>query len=130
MKPVNTLFRDFIQSVEKSINHFDDINPTLRKLCKNGLNSSYGFFSKKKQQEAHKVCSNLEEFKTVLCNETVTDFRCIGENFFDVDFESKETNSLDCFTNLTLGCYIVNYAKMVIDMKINDIKKEFPSSKI
>ena len=60
----------------------------------------------------------------------MTDFRSIGEIFLDVDFESKETNSLDSFTNLTLGCYIVNYAKMVIDMKINDIKKEFPSSKI
>ena len=60
----------------------------------------------------------------------MTDFRSIGENFLDVDFESKETTSINCFTNLTIGCYIVNYAKMVVDMKIQDIKEKFPSAKI
>ena len=124
------IFRNFIHSVENSINHFDEINPTWRKLCKKGLNSAFGYFSKRPHQKSHKICSNIEEFRTLLCNETVTDFRSIGENFLDVDFESKETTSPNCFTNLTIGCYIVNYAKMVVDMKIQDIKEKFPSAKI
>ena len=117
------IFRNFIHSVENSINNFDELNPTWRKLCKKGLNSAYGYFSKRPHQKSHKICSNIEEFRTLLSNEKVTDFRSIGENFLDVDFESKETTSTNCFTNLTIGCYIVNYAKMVVDMKFQDIKK-------
>ena len=60
----------------------------------------------------------------------MTDFRSKGENVLDVDFESKETTSINCFTNLTIGCYIVNYAKLVVDKKIQDIKEKFPSAKI
>ena len=40
------IFRDFIHSVESSINKFDEINPRWRKLLKKGLNSAYGIFPK------------------------------------------------------------------------------------
>ena len=122
------LFKDFVRSVEETKDSLSD--SIMSKFLKAGVNASYGSFIQRNSEDKHKLCANISEFQNLLLSTDVQNFDLITEKYLDVCYKNKTPENSNPFSNHAIGIHILSYSRMIMDEKIDELKRTFKSAKL